>query len=151
MATPDEILKLLVKYERVNNRLRAYTAKPVDYGTGEAIYYPELQIIKAVYKNPDMNITKLAEMFSLTKGAISQTANKLVDRGYLRKYKYEDNKKEVFMALTDKGEIVAKNAYASYEGMVQILIDFFEEDPSRYQAIWEFLEASEKLFDSFDE
>jgi DNA-binding MarR family transcriptional regulator len=148
MVSPNDILELLVHYERVNNKIRMLQAKPIDYGTGDKIYYSELQLMKAVKNYPDKNISDFAKMFGITKGAISQTANKLLDRGYLRKFKFEDNKKEVYLKLTDKGKTVVENAYASYEPMIKELIKFAGKDDKKIRIIHEFLDVGEKIIEN---
>jgi DNA-binding MarR family transcriptional regulator len=134
----------------VNNKLKIYQQKPQDYGTGEMIYYAELQLIKAIKNHPEKNISDFAKMFGITKGAISQTTNKLLDRGYLRKFKFEDNKKEVYLKLTDKGKTVYENAMASYEHMIKELIKFAGKDDQKIRIVHEFLDLGEKFIEEMD-
>ncbi len=140
-------MELMVHYERVNNKLKAYQAKPQDYGTGEPIYMPEVHLIKAAKNYPDENISDLAKRFAVTKGAVSQTVNKLVEREYLRKFKYEDNRKEVYIQLTGKGQKAFDLIMASYEGIIQLLLEFAGEDDHKLKTIHEFLDLLEKILD----
>ncbi len=149
--TYTEILDFMVRFEQIINRMKSYQAKPQDYGTGDQIYHSELQLIKAINNHPNYNISDFSEMFSITKGAVSQTTNKLVDRGYIRKFKYEDNKKEVFLKLTDKGKIVYDGAYASYSDIINNIIEFAGEDGSNLKAIYEFFDFVDDILDEVDD
>jgi DNA-binding MarR family transcriptional regulator len=145
MISEKEIIDLLVHFERVIGMAKAHTQKPVDFGTGDLMYHSEVVLIKAIKNNPDKNISELAEMLFITKGAISQTTNKLIKRGYLRKFKFEDNKKEIYLKLTKKGLTVYTNVMASYGPAIQKLIDYFNKDEKKLADIHNFLNELENM------
>jgi DNA-binding MarR family transcriptional regulator len=145
MISEKDIIDLLVHFERVIGMAKAYTQKPVDYGTGDLIYHSEGVLIKAVKNHPDKNISELSEMLFITKGAISQTTNKLIKRGYLRKFKFEDNKKEIYLKLTEKGLTVYNNVMASYGPAIQKLIEYFNKDEKKLADIHSFLNELENM------
>jgi DNA-binding MarR family transcriptional regulator len=72
-----------------------------DYGI--PLYPKELVTIKIIGRNPGINVTKVAERMSITRGAVSQTVAKLVRKKLIRKTYAEDNAKEVILQLTDLG------------------------------------------------
>jgi DNA-binding MarR family transcriptional regulator len=74
-----------------------------------AMYRREIHTIQAIGKNPDMNITTLAEYMGVTKGAVSQTIKKLGNKGLVRKTHAPGNAKEVVLELTDLGWIGFRN------------------------------------------
>ena len=83
---------------------------PRDFGTGDLLYHSEIHTVHAIGSNPGMNITQLAAMLGVTKGAISQVVSKLSQKGLVDRYKEPKNKKQVLLALTPKGQ----NAYAGH-------------------------------------
>lgn len=88
--------------------LHLYTVigrKPKDYGTGDLLYLTEVHTIIMVGKNKELNMTKLAEMMGVTKGAISQTIRKLSAKNLIVKQNSTNNK-EFNLKLTEKGRIV---------------------------------------------
>lgn len=88
--------------------LHLYTVigrKPKDYGTGDLLYLTEVHTIIMVGKNKELNMTKLAEMMGVTKGAISQTIRKLSAKNLIVKQNSTNNK-EFNLKLTEKGKIV---------------------------------------------
>ena len=96
----DQFLKILHLYSVIGR-------KPKDYGTGDLLYFTELHTITMVAGNNEVNMTKLSEMMGVTRGAISQTINKLVNKGLIVKTNLT-NRKEVNLKLSEKGWIVVK-------------------------------------------
>lgn len=68
----------------------------------------EVHCIEYIGRNVDSNVTKLAESFYMTRGAISKLTKKLIEKGLIESYKKQDNKKEVYFRLTEQGEEVNK-------------------------------------------
>ncbi|TFG40693.1 MAG: MarR family transcriptional regulator [Bacteroidia bacterium] len=97
----DLFLKILHLYSIIGR-------KPKDYGTGDLLYFTELHTITMVAKNKEINMTQLAEIMGVTKGAISQTIRKLVDKNLIHKSNI-NNRKEINLKLSEKGMIVYKS------------------------------------------
>jgi DNA-binding MarR family transcriptional regulator len=96
----DLFLKILHLYSIIGR-------KPKDYGTGDLLFFTEIHTITMVGKNKEINMTQLADMMGVTKGAISQTIRKLVIKKFITKSN-TNNKKEINLKLSDKGQIVYK-------------------------------------------
>ena len=63
----------------------------------------EVHCIEYIGKNEDANVTKLAESFYMTRGAISKLTKKLINSDLIESYQKPDNKKEVYFRLKEKG------------------------------------------------
>jgi DNA-binding MarR family transcriptional regulator len=96
----DQFLKILHLYSVIGR-------KPKDYGTGDLLYFTEIHTITVVARNKSVNMTQLADIMGVTKGAISQTVNKLVHKGLILKASMT-NRKEINLRLSEKGKIVLK-------------------------------------------
>jgi DNA-binding MarR family transcriptional regulator len=96
----DLFLKILHLYSIIGR-------KPKDYGTGDLLYFTEIHTITMVGKNKELNMTQLAEIMGVTKGAISQTIRKLVSKNFILKSN-ANNRKEINLRLSEKGKIVYK-------------------------------------------
>jgi DNA-binding MarR family transcriptional regulator len=94
----DLFLKILHLYSIINR-------KPKDYGTGDMLYLTEIHTIRIVGENQKLNMTNLARIMGVTKGAISQTIRKLVAKNFILK-ENTNNRKEFSLSLSDKGKIV---------------------------------------------
>ncbi|MEF9936167.1 MarR family winged helix-turn-helix transcriptional regulator [Carnobacterium sp.] len=66
----------------------------------------EVHCIEYIEKNKDSNVTKLADSFYMTRGAISKLTKKLIKKELIESYQKSDNKKEIYFRLTEKGRTV---------------------------------------------
>lgn len=66
----------------------------------------EVHCIEYIEKNKDSNVTKLADSFYMTRGAISKLTKKLIKKELIESYQKSDNKKEIYFRLTEKGRSV---------------------------------------------
>lgn len=115
----DELKKIIIreladKFIRIHNKLKVLEKIPSNYGIGKPLQMPETQFIQAVGRNPGINVTGLASTIGVTKGAISQMTQKLVEKGLVKKDKNSENNKEVLLILTETGKEVfqqSENAY----------------------------------------
>ena len=81
--------------------------KPRDFGgDGELLYRFEIHVIDAIGKHPGINVNDVAELMSVTKGAISQVVKKLHFKNYITKRRNTSNAREVLLELTEKGKRV---------------------------------------------
>lgn len=80
---------------KMEERLRAYKSS-------------EVHCIEFIGKNKDCNVTKLAEGFYMTRGAISKLTKKLMEKGVIESYQRPENKKEIYFELTKKGQEALK-------------------------------------------
>ena len=68
----------------------------------------EVHFLEYIDKNEDINVTKLAESFFMTRSAMSKVAKKLIKKGYIESYQKPENKKEIYFKLTEQGEKINK-------------------------------------------
>lgn len=66
----------------------------------------EIHCIAYIGEEEDSNVTKLAESFDMTRGAISKLSKKLIKKGLIKSYQKQDNKKEVYFKLTEQGKAI---------------------------------------------
>ena len=94
----------------------------------------EVHCIEYIGSNADSNVTKLAESFYMTRGAISKLTKKLMEKGILESFQKPDNKKEIYFRLTRQGKIIYK-----------IHEDLHKEFQERDRAIFE--QVTEEQYD----
>ena len=68
----------------------------------------EIHCIEYIGNNAECNVTKLAESFYMTRGAISKMTQKLIKKEIIESYQKSDNKKEIYFSLTEKGTEIYK-------------------------------------------
>ena len=101
--------EILHKLEKVIVMTESMHTPSLSFGTGVLMHAKEIHTVQAIGRHSGINVTKLAEKAGVTKGAVSQTINKLVKKGLVRKTHLPGNDKEVVLELTDTGEIGFKN------------------------------------------
>ncbi|BEQ14060.1 MarR family winged helix-turn-helix transcriptional regulator [Desulfoferula mesophila] len=123
--------------EQLVNKIVYLRSFPHDYGTGEMLSAAEIQPIDAIGRNRGINITGLARLLVVTKGAASQSVKRLEERGYVTKYKAPDNDKEVLLKLTPKGK-TAKAGYNSlregFDSNMAMMLERMSEDEFAFLA-----------------
>ena len=66
----------------------------------------EVHCIEYIGRNADTNVTKLAESYYVTRGAISKITKKLIKKGLIESYQKQNNKKEIYFRLTEQGKVI---------------------------------------------
>jgi DNA-binding MarR family transcriptional regulator len=97
-----------LQFIRVINKLARLAQSPTDYGTGEALYFSELQVIDALQNNPRVNVTALADLLGITTGTVSPIVNRLAKRGYIKRSKVSSDGRVVRLELAEKGMVAFK-------------------------------------------
>jgi DNA-binding MarR family transcriptional regulator len=101
----NELQTLIDLFLKILHLYSVISRKPKDYGTGDLLYFAELHTITVVARNHEINMTELADIMGVTRGAISQTIRKLVAKNLILKSNLT-NRKEVNLKLSEKGMIV---------------------------------------------
>lgn len=126
-----------------------------DYGTGDRLSPVEAHTIQAVGDNQGLNLTALAKAMNVTKATMSERVKKLAWKGFLRKSKALDNRKEVLITLTEQGRIVHKGHEEMHRKMFKLFtahygdqteeqLEFFNQAFSDYLALARSIERRKK-------
>ncbi len=109
----DDYTKLIVLMERVIHKYTQWENKKRTYGTETLLTKAEIHTIAAVGNNTGINITALADVLGITKGAASQMIYKLVEKGTVEKRVSPDSDTEVVLNLTEEGQknYISHNQY----------------------------------------
>jgi DNA-binding MarR family transcriptional regulator len=96
----DQLLEL---FEHVKAKLELVHTPTRDYKTGFPLFKVEIHTIQVIGNNPGINCTDLAARMGVTKSAVSQTVNKLLKKGLIRKTHLPADARESALELTDLG------------------------------------------------
>ena len=105
----DETIGKLLEYDKIVSKI------PKDYGCGIPLSMSEIHTIEAIGNYPGANVTDLAEVRGVTKGALSKMLSRLEKAGFIRRYQYKDNKKEHYFQLTALGRKAYEGHYLFHE------------------------------------
>ncbi|HEY32010.1 MAG TPA: MarR family transcriptional regulator [Dehalococcoidia bacterium] len=95
--------EILQKLEQVITKMESMHTPSLSFGTGVLMHTKEIHTVQAIGRHPGINVTKLAEHTGVTKGAVSQTINKLLRKDLVKKTHAPGNNKEVVPKLTALG------------------------------------------------
>ena len=90
----------------------------------------EVHCIEHIGSGSDANVTKLAETFYMTRGAISKLAKKLIAKELIEGYQKPDNKKELYFKLTEKGQEI-------FDIHAELHKEFKERDKAVFEQVTE--------------
>ena len=74
----NELQTLIDLFPKILHLYSVIGRKPKDYGTGDLLLFHRDTYNNCGWQKQEINMTQLAEMMGVTKGAISQTIRKLV-------------------------------------------------------------------------
>lgn len=91
--------------------------KPKEYAPGLILPFSEIHMIEAIGLHPGSKLTDIAQVMNITKGTASKTITNLEDKGLVRKYQLEDNRKEIYFELTELGELAFDGHYSYHQSI----------------------------------
>lgn len=95
-----------------------------DYGTGVPLYHSEIMMLEMIARYPYENVSGLSKKLGITKGAVTQGHNKLMQKGLIEGHQKSDNKKEKYFRLTEKGRESIDGHQQYHEAANQRLCDY---------------------------
>ncbi len=95
--------EILDRIIRILNRAARIEAEPIDIGHGILLHASEVHLIDMAGRYPGENVTRIAARLGVTKGAVSQLARRLEEKGYLQRLNREGDQKTVLLCLTERG------------------------------------------------
>lgn len=104
---------------RITNQFDSMHSECISLGENASFTLSEIHLIDCIGKHKESNVTEIATILGNTKGAVSQMAKKLENKGMLVKAKKGENNKEVFLVLTPDGE----QLFAAHEKLHADLYD----------------------------
>ena len=101
--------ELSLLMERTIHKYIQWEKQPRCYGPGILLSQTEIHTIAAIGNHPGINVTELAKLRGITKGAASQMVYKLVGKGFVEKRVSPTSDTEVCLTLTEAGDVPYQN------------------------------------------
>jgi DNA-binding MarR family transcriptional regulator len=120
-----EVMDLFI---RLVNRYNSLERIPVKHGAKHDLYHSERHMLDKIGDNPGMNVSELARVVGVTKGAISQVVKKLETKGAVQRYRRSNNDKEVFVELTKVG----RELYGKHKAINEETVSSLCKELERY-------------------
>lgn len=129
------------KAYRVMNKFSMKTKQPRTYGTEYMLYPSEVHMIEVIGSHEKLTATRIAEKLGITKGAVSQTSAKLLEKKLIQKSLSESGKNEILISLTQQGYTVYQNHRKLHADMLEKITRVLNQMPK------ESIRSMEKLID----
>lgn len=101
-----QIQEFVEQFLRVNNQLTQIQKIPIKIQSDIQLSTSAIHLIDVVGNHPPLNISELAEVLGVTKGAVSQQVSLLIKSDLIQSFQKPDNKKDKLLRLTEKGNAV---------------------------------------------
>ena len=120
------LAEIMEQFVRIVNKFNRFEKTPMDFGVEEMLYPSEIHTLEAIGNNDRINVTQLAELLGITKGAVSQMVNKLVGKNFVKKVRFPRSEKSFFLELTPKGKKAFKGHAEFHKEMVLDFLKYAE-------------------------
>jgi len=146
------VLKFLHQFDavfhRIMNKMAKLEKKPRYFGTDHLLYSSEIHTIEAIGHNSGISVTELAALQGVTKGAVSQVIQKLEKKELIIRMKNMHSDKQVFLKLSDVGNIAFKAHDNFHAKVFPELVDVIKNtDQETLDKMEDVLESIEKFCD----
>lgn len=89
----------------------------------------EVHVLEAIEKADFKSMSTIADILMITIGTLTTSMNRLVSKGYVKRWRDENDKRVVLVNLTNEGKAALKIHEAFHTDMIDaVLDDVLEED-----------------------
>jgi DNA-binding MarR family transcriptional regulator len=123
----DYINKLSETHDQLLNQyLSEHQCKFFQKNQLQNLMFSEFHVIDCIGKNHLPNATFIAKELNMTKGAISKITSKLLEKELITANRLENNKREIYYALTGRGKEVFEIHKKLHEMKREKMVAIFE-------------------------
>ncbi|TCL59725.1 MarR family transcriptional regulator [Hydrogenispora ethanolica] len=144
ISSQEQLQKLTQQFSRIMNKYSTGEKRAHDYGIGNRLFRSEVHTIAAIGDHQNINVTELALLLGITKGAVSQVIDKLVKKGFVNKTFAAPGTNEVALTLTEQGLTIHQKHQEyhakMYSEIAQLLADCSDEQISFLGKIQDIIE-----------
>lgn len=138
----------LAYFENLVDKVNKLDDLSVKTKSGEKIYKSEIHLLVRIHENPNQNMSEIARSTNVTRGMISQLANKLEKKGLVEKRKSPSNERDVLLHITEEGKQMVERHSNYHEELNSHFIDYFNSlNTEQVETILNFLKVTETVLD----
>lgn len=86
---------------------------------GVSLTMNEVHVLEAVQKSEVTTMKEVSQRLSVTQGTLTTSINKLVSKGYVKKYKIVDDKRKTLLGLTLEGQAILEIHSEFHRNMIE--------------------------------
>jgi DNA-binding MarR family transcriptional regulator len=134
------VQELIHRYVAVSFTVNKKAESLIKDQIGDDLTNDQHYILRYIYKTGECTSTELADAFEVNKSAITAIINRMVDRELIKRTRDDDDRRVVYLTLTEEGNKLFKKTEERISSLVKSFITKFEE-----KEIQDFLQTYEKL------
>ncbi|SHJ48557.1 DNA-binding transcriptional regulator, MarR family [Dethiosulfatibacter aminovorans DSM 17477] len=127
MDRKEEFYDLMNIIYDVSDKISSYEKNPRTYGTDDLLHMIEAHTIEIIGNNKEITSSEIAKKMYKTKGAVSQTIDKLIQKGLVVKNSHPKDNRKFILELTENGKIVFGHHRRKDETAFDRYLDRLEE------------------------
>ncbi len=136
------IQELINRYVAVSFTVNKKAESLIKDQIGDDLTNDQHYILRYIYRVGECTSTELADAFEVNKSAITAIINRMVDRELIKRTRDDDDRRVVYLTLTDEGNKLFEKTEEKISGLVESIITKFDQ-----KEIQDFLKTYEKLAD----
>lgn len=142
----DRIVKLFISLGKLNNQPRSRTLIPGLNASEAGVFWAMTQIVAEKPETELFGLSDLNSYLNFTRPNLSQTVNKLEDKGFVERVVLKDDRRVTYIRLTEYGlSVVSEKSAQIMERMKKISQILGEEDTDKLiELVLRFADAYEK-------
>jgi DNA-binding MarR family transcriptional regulator len=145
----DKIQELINRYIRVSFSVTKKAELLIKDQIGDNLTYDQHFTLRYISQRNNCTSSELAEVFAVNKSAVTAIITRLVDKELIQRTRDENDRRVVYLTLTDKGKALFNQCEQRIHSLVEgIITKFNEEEINSFIQTYEKLE---KLLDDVKE
>jgi DNA-binding MarR family transcriptional regulator len=136
------IQELIDRYVAVSFTVNKKAESLIKEQIGDELTNDQHYILRYIHRSGETTSTELADAFEVNKSAITAIINRMADRKLIKRTRDDDDRRVVYLTLTDAGNTLFEKTEEKISGLVESIITKFDE-----KEIQSFLNTYEKLAD----
>lgn len=139
------IQELIDRYVNVSFQVHKKAESLIKVELGNDLTNDQHYVLSYIHKAAECTSTELADAFDVNKSAITAIINRMADRGLIQRTRDKNDRRVVYLTLTDNGQELYKSCQEKVHQLVESIITKFDETE-----ITTFINTYEKLAQILD-
>lgn len=139
------IQELIDRYVNVSYQVHKKAESLIKAELGNDLTNDQHYVLSYIHKTSGCTSTELSDAFDVNKSAITAIINRMADRGLIQRTRDENDRRVVYLTLTDTGEELFQACQEKVHQLVESILTQFDE-----KEITAFITTYEKLAQILD-
>ena len=132
ISTPEEAKKIINEQRKViKGEPKNLEEQAIITEKFQDITNNDMHVIEAIGIGTPKNMSSIAKKLSVTVGTLTIAMNSLVKKGYVKRERGEEDRRVVYISLSDKGKKAFVHHARFHKEMITSIMDEFDDDEKK--------------------